>query len=108
LRKPITAWLYAALRDNKPLDEFVGELLNPGKKGPDGYLKGAHWLAPDNPSQLPPVQAAQNVSQVFLAASLKCASCHNSFINEYKLEQAYGMASFFAAKNLEIHRCDKA
>jgi hypothetical protein len=108
LRKPVTAWLYASLRDNKPLDLFVAELLHPGKKGPDGYLKGVNWRGTVNASQQPPVQAAQNVSQVFLASSLKCASCHNSFINEYKLEQAYGMASFFAEKNLEIHRCDKA
>jgi hypothetical protein len=108
LRKPITPWLYASLRDNKPLDLFVAELLNPGKSGPDGYLKGVNWRGRVNASQMPPVQAAQNVSQVFLASSLKCASCHDSFINEWKLEQAYGLASFFAPENLEMHRCDKA
>jgi hypothetical protein len=108
LRKPITSWLYASLHDNKPLDLFVAELLYPGKNGPDGYLKGVNWRGRVNASQLPPVQAAQNVSQVFLASSLKCASCHDSFINEWKLEQAYGLASFFAPQNLEMHRCDKA
>src|SRR5262249_22547256 len=108
LRKPITTWLYASLRDNKPIDMFVAELLNPGKNGPDGYLKGVNWRGRVNASQMPPVQAAQNVSQVFLASSLKCASCHDSFINEWKLEQAYGLASFFAPENLEMHRCDKA
>jgi hypothetical protein len=108
LRKPITAWLYAALRDNKPLDLFVAELLNPGKAGPDGYLKGVNWRGRVNASQMPPIQAAQNVSQVFLASSLKCASCHNSFINEWKLDQAYGLANFFSPANLEVHRCDKA
>jgi hypothetical protein len=107
LRKPITEWLYVSLRDNKPLDLFVAELLHPGKHGPTGYLQGVNWRGTVNSSQTPPVQAAQNVAQVFLAASLKCASCHNSFINEYKLDQAYGMASFFAPKNLEMHRCDK-
>ena len=108
LRKPITQWLYTSLRDNKPFDLLVAELLNPGKSGPDGYLKGVNWRGTVNASQQPAVQAAHNVSQVFLAASLKCASCHNSFINDYKLEQAYGMASFFSPKNLEMHRCDKA
>lgn len=108
LRKPITPWLYASLRDNKPLDLFVAELLNPGQGGPDGYLKGVNWRGRVNASQMPPVQAAQNVSQVFLASSLRCASCHDSFINEWKLEQAYGLASFFAPENLEMHRCDKA
>src|SRR5207248_9018248 len=108
LRKPITAWLYASLRANKPVDRLVAELLNPGKSGADGYLKGVNWRGRVNASQMPPVQAAQNVSQVFLASSLKCASCHDSFINEWKLEQAYGLASFFAPNNLEMHRCDKA
>src|SRR5579884_1885756 len=35
LRKPITPWLFVSLRDNKPLDLFVAELLNPGPNGPD-------------------------------------------------------------------------
>jgi Protein of unknown function (DUF1549)/Protein of unknown function (DUF1553) len=108
LRKPITSWLYASLQDNKPIDLFVAELLNPGATGPDGYLKGVNWRGRVNASQMPPVQAAQNVSQVFLASSLKCASCHDSFINQWKLAQAYGLASFFAPQNLEMHRCDKA
>jgi hypothetical protein len=106
LRKPITQWLYTSLKENKPLDLFVAELLNPGKDGPDGYLKGVNWRGRVNASQLPPIQAAQNVSQVFLASSLKCASCHDSFINHWKLEQAYGLASFFATQDLEMHRCD--
>ena len=107
LRKPITGWLYRSLLENKPIDLMVGELLNPGADGPDGYLKGVNWRGRVNASQLPPVQAAQNVSQVFLASSIKCASCHNSFINHWKLAESYGMASFFSPQNLEMHRCDK-
>jgi hypothetical protein len=107
LRKPVTSWLYKSLLENKPLDLFVAELLNPGRTGPDGYLKGVNWRGRVNASQTPPVQAAQNVSQVFLAAPLKCASCHDSFINEWKLQQAYGMASFFSPTDLSMHRCDK-
>jgi hypothetical protein len=107
LRKPITPWLYQSLLENKPIDLLVAEVLNPGKGGPDGYLKGVNWRGRVNASQMPPVQAAQNVSQVFLASSIKCASCHNSFINHWKLVESYGMASFFAPQNLEMHRCDK-
>jgi hypothetical protein len=107
LRKPITPWLYQSLLENKSIDLMVAELLNPGADGPDGYLKGVNWRGQVNASQLPPVQAAQNVSQVFLASSIKCASCHNSFINHWKLVESYGMASFFAPQNLEMHRCDK-
>ena len=38
---------------------------------------------------------------------MKCASCHDSFINELKLSEAYGMAAIISDKPLEIHRCDK-
>jgi hypothetical protein len=60
-----------------------------------------------NASQQPPIQAAQNVGQVFLATPLKCASCHNHFIKEWQLADAYGLASFFSPRNLEMNRCDK-
>jgi hypothetical protein len=106
-RKPITGWLYASLRENKPLDLFVAELLNPGEDGPDGYLKGVSWSGRVSASQAPPMQAAQNVAQVFQASSIRCASCHDSFLNGWKLEAAYGLAGFFTPVNLEKHRCDR-
>ncbi len=107
LRKPITKWLFAALKENRPYDQMVAELLNPGPGGPDGYLKGINWRGIVNASQRPPVQAAQNVGQVFLATSIKCASCHDHFTKPILLEDSYGLASFFSPTNLEIYRCDK-
>jgi hypothetical protein len=65
------------------------------------------WRGVVNASQVPPVQAAQNISQVFLGTNLKCASCHDSFVNHWKLSDAYSLASVFSDKPLEIHRCDK-
>src|SRR5437867_6770367 len=40
LPQPITQWLFASLRDTKPLDLIVAELLHPRKNRPDGYPKG--------------------------------------------------------------------
>ena len=48
------------------------------------------------------------MTQVFLGTNLKCASCHDSFVNHWKLTDAYALASVFADKPLEIHRCDQA
>jgi hypothetical protein len=56
---------------------------------------------------VPPMQAAQGISQVFLGVNLKCASCHDSFINEYTLKDAYGLAAVYADGPLEIAECDK-
>jgi hypothetical protein len=53
------------------------------------------------------VQFAQNVSQVFLGLNMKCASCHDSFIDRWKLSETYGLAAIYAEAPLEINRCDK-
>ena len=105
-RKTITPWLYQSLYENKPYDRFVHELISP-VPGSEGFAKGIVWRGVVNASQAPPVQAAQNVSQVFLGTNLKCASCHDSFVNHWKLTDAYALASVFAEKPLELHRCDK-
>src|SRR5207244_7284569 len=42
-----------------------------------------------------------------MGVNLKCASCHNSFINNWKLADAYGMAGIYADGPLEMARCDR-
>ncbi len=107
-RKSITPWLDRALRTNMPYDEMVQELLNPiGADAPEGFLIGVNWRGEVNASQTPHMQASQNTAQIFLGINLKCASCHDSFINKYKLREAYGLAAMFSHEDrLEIVRCD--
>jgi hypothetical protein len=105
-RKQITPWLYESLRVNKPLGTFVGELLTQ-HPGAEGFIKGFVWRGNVNASQRPPMQAAQNVSQVFLGINLKCASCHDSFVSQWKLKDAYSLAAVYADEPLEIWHCDK-
>jgi hypothetical protein len=105
-RKQITAWLYRSLLDNKPYDRFVRELISPTPES-EGFSKGIRWRGAVNASQVVELQFSQNVSQVFFGANLKCASCHDSFIDSWKLDDAYGLAAVIADKPLETHRCDK-
>lgn len=106
--QPYTPWLLKALRGNMRYDEMVRQLINPvGPDAPAGFLIGVNWRGDVNASQLPHMQAAQNTAQVFLGVNLKCASCHDSFINKYKLRESYGMAAIFSEKPLlELVRCD--
>lgn len=106
-RKQITGWLYDALFQNKPYDQFVRELIDPTDAS-EGFIRGIQWRGRVNASQVPPLQFAQNVSQVFLGINLKCASCHDSFIDDWSLRDAYGMAAVAADEPLEMYRCDKA
>lgn len=105
-RKQITTWLYRALLENKPYDQFVRELISP-KPESEGFIKGIKWRGVVNASQVPEVQFSQNISQVFLGINMKCASCHDSFIDSWKLDDAYALAAVVAEKPLQIHRCDK-
>ncbi len=105
-RKAITGWLYQALLDNKPYDRFVRELISP-KPESEGFIKGIKWRGVVNASQVPELQFSQNIAQVFLGINLKCASCHDSFIDSWRLEDAYSLAAVVADKPLEMHRCDK-
>jgi len=106
-RESITQWLYAALRDNKPYDAFVKELVNPGTGPAKGFTKGIVWRGAVNSSQTPQMQAAQNIAQVFFGVNLKCASCHDSFIDDWQLSDAYGMAGIYADEKLDMVQCDK-
>jgi len=105
-RRQITGWLYRSLYNDKPFDRFVHELVSP-VEGSGGFIRGIKWRGVVNASQEREVQAAQGLAQVFLGTNLKCASCHDSFINDWKLDDAYALAAIFADKPLELHRCNK-
>ncbi|MSU62248.1 MAG: DUF1549 domain-containing protein [Pedosphaera sp.] len=105
-RKQITGWLYEALATNMRYDRFVRELIDPNSES-EGFAKGILWRGTVNASQTPPIQAAQNISQVFMGVNLKCASCHDSFINDWTLADAYGLANIYADEPLEMVHCDK-
>lgn len=105
-RKQITSWLYSALVTNMPYDTFVAALVNPSAES-EGFIKGIVWRGVVNSSQTPQMQAAQNVSQVFMGVNLKCASCHDSFVNTWRLSDAYNLAAVFSDEPLEMFECDK-
>jgi len=104
-RKQITGWLYKSLMTNKTYDKMVRELISP-VKGSEGFIKGIEWRGVVNASQRTEMQAAQNIGQSLMGVNVKCASCHNSFVSNLTLEQAYGFATIFAEKPLTLNRCD--
>lgn len=106
-RRQITAWLHRSLRDNVPYDRFVRELIAPTDES-RGFIDGIVWRGVVNASQIVPIQFAQNVGQTFLGINLKCASCHDSFIDRWKLKETYDLAAIYSKTPLELNRCDKA
>lgn len=102
----ISDWLYTSIRENKPYDQFVHQLISPEPKS-KGFIEGIKWRGTVNASQRTEMQAAQNVGQVILGLNLKCASCHDSFISDWKLEEAYAFANIFADSTLQVSRCEQ-
>ena len=105
-RKQISEWLYDALYKNEPYDKFVSQLVDPDSKT-EGFTSGILWRGNVTAAMRRPMQAAQCVSQVFLGINLKCASCHDSFVSDWSLADAYGMAAVFSEGPLELVECDK-
>ncbi|PQO45367.1 DUF1549 domain-containing protein [Blastopirellula marina] len=106
-RKQISKWLYEALVTNKPYNMFVQELIAPPTPESAGFAGGIKWRGEVSAGQTVEIQFAQNVGQSFLGINLKCASCHDSFIDRWKLKDSFGLAAIYAERPLEIHRCDK-
>ncbi len=106
-REPISEWLWKSLLENLSYDRLVQALLNPAAEDdPRGFLVGVNWRGEINASQSRSMQAAQNSAHVFLGVNLKCASCHDSFVDRWKLSDSYGLAGLFAEEELELVRCD--
>lgn len=105
-RKQISGWLYQALYDNMPYDEFVRQLVAPSAES-EGFADGIKWRGSVSAAQITPMQYAQSVGQTFLGINLKCASCHDSFVDRWKLSEAYGLAAIYSDEQLEMFRCDK-
>ncbi len=106
-RKQISSWLYQSLAENKPYDQFARELISPTSAS-EGFARGIQWRGAVSAGQTVPIQFAQSLGQTFLGINLKCASCHDSFIDRWTLNDAYGLAAIYSDKPLQLYRCDKA
>ncbi|MEX0714799.1 MAG: DUF1549 and DUF1553 domain-containing protein, partial [Pirellulales bacterium] len=83
-------WINESLRENKPFDRFVRELITATgsvyRSGPANYYRIAN-----NPQDL-----AENTAQLFLGVRLQCAKCHHHPFEKYSQDEYYGFAAFFA------------
>lgn len=106
-------WLLASFEHNRPFDVMVAELIDPTMPGRrrevDEELIGTRYAIGyvRNEDHTVTLQTAANVGQVFLGASMKCASCHDHFENqEWPQERFLAFAGLFAPRDLERIRCD--
>lgn len=85
-----SAWLRNSLRDDKPMDQFVRELIvaqgNLYANGPVAY-----YFIDQTPEDL-----AETTAQLFLGVRMQCAKCHHHPFEAWSQDDYYGLAAFFA------------
>ncbi len=83
-------WIQASLQQNKPIDEFVRELIT---------ADGSTYKTPEaNYYRISrdPDAAVETTAQLFLGVRIQCAKCHNHPFEKWTQDDYYGFAAFFS------------
>jgi hypothetical protein len=98
------AWLRSAVKENRPFDQVVRELLT--SMGHSYRDPPANYYCvvrePTNPEDLIQHDLAETTSQLFLGIRMKCAKCHNHPLERWSQDDYYGLAAFFT--QIKQHR----
>ena len=90
------AWLKSQLRENRPWDEIVYDMLTAegrlGENGATAYLLRDASM---------PLDSLSNTLTTFLGANVACAQCHDHPFAEWTQRDFYEMASFFGSTDFE-------
>lgn len=96
---PFRWFLHDALRDRKPLDQLVTELImlrgSPHEGGSAGF-----GIAANNDA--PMAAKGQIVASAFLGIELQCARCHDSPYHSTKQRDLYSLAAMFERKPVTV------
>jgi cytochrome c553 len=96
---PFRWFIQDALRDNKPMDQFVTELLlmrgSPHTGGSAGFS-----LAGENDA--PFATKAQIAAGAFLGVELQCARCHDSPYHSTMQKDLFALAAMFERKTVTV------
>lgn len=97
-------WIRVSLSINKPLDQFVRELI---------ASRGSTYSSPASNyyrGMRTPVVRAESTAQLFLGVRLQCAKCHSHPFDRWTQADYYGWANLFARVDylvLENNRRDR-
>ena len=83
-------WVHDAVRENKPWDQIVREILTATGKSDQNGATNFYALhqSPEN--------MTENACQAFLGLSIGCAKCHNHPLEKWTNDQYYSMANLFS------------
>jgi hypothetical protein len=82
-------WVRASLRDNKPVDEMVREMIT--AQGSTATEGAANYFVVSNGS----ADWAETTAQLFLGVRMQCAKCHHHPFERWSQDDYAGLAAFF-------------
>ncbi|MEO1984183.1 MAG: DUF1553 domain-containing protein, partial [Fuerstiella sp.] len=102
LAQPYHEWIKDSIRENKPYDEWVHEMLT---------AEGRIWENPavgfvmrDSNMEL---DAVDNMVQVFLGTQIGCAQCHDHPFDKWTQREYYEMAAYWFGTRTRTNTRDK-
>lgn len=96
---PFRWWLYESLRDNKPMDFFVTELLR--MKGSE-RLGGPAGFSTASQNDVPMAAKGTIISAAFLGVEMKCARCHDAPAAKSTQQDLFELAAMLNTKELDV------
>jgi hypothetical protein len=83
-------YIYDAVKNNKPYDKFVHEILTASGSNLDNPAASYYKVLRD------PGAVMENTTQLFLAVRFNCNKCHDHPFERWTQDQYYQLAAYFA------------
>lgn len=83
-------WIWDSLYENKPYNEFVGEILS--ASGEFRQNPAVVWYREVNTVE----EQVEDTAQLFLGLRIQCARCHHHPFEKWSQDDYYGLAAFFS------------
>ena len=96
---PFRWWIYESLKDNKPMDLFVTELLR--MRGSE-RLGGPAGFATASQNDVPMAAKGTIIGAAFLGVEMKCARCHDSPTGKSLQQDLFELAAMLGKKEIEV------
>lgn len=96
---PFRWWIYESFFDNKPMDQFVTELvMMEGSK----YYGGPAGFAMATQNDVPFAAKAHVLAKAFLAMDMTCARCHDAPYHPFKQRELFSIAAMLERKPITL------
>jgi hypothetical protein len=89
--EPYIDWIKSSIRENKPYDQFVREILTSTGNSYESPATGYFWK-----DRGMPLDNLAGTSRIFFGTNISCAQCHDDPFSDWSQMDYFRFAAFFA------------